>query len=264
MPTVPAKRPLHFFELYQRFIKESSSGKRLQANGKKISDGTITSYNCTILLLQKFCRDKQFELRIRPYRSLNSREKEVEKNYWDKFYKKFTDYLYSDCQHFDNYVGLNIKNIRTFFGYLQKSLLIDTGSFHKQLYVRKEEIPIVTLLPEELNFFIYNSAFVEKLNPVHQKVKDVFVIGSTVALRFSDLMALKRSNLRIANEDWYLMTRSKKTFTDTSIKLPDYAVKILKKYMQQKGGYILPRFNIVNLNKYIKELAELAGFTQSI
>lgn len=264
MITVPAKKPLDFFELYLRFIKESSNGKRLQVNGKRISDGTVTSYTCTMGLLQKFCREKGFELRIRPSRSLNSREKETEKNYWNKFYKKFTEYLYTDCKHFDNYVGLNIKNIRTFFGYLQKSLLIDTGSFHKQLYVRKEEIPIITLMPEELNHFIYNKGFEESLSPALRKVKDVFVFGCTVALRFSDLMALKRTNLQIVNNDWYLVTRSKKTSVDTRIQLPDYAVQVVQKYFKQKPGYLLPRFNIVNLNLYVKELIEAAGFTQHV
>ena len=102
MATVPTKKELAFFELYNRFIKDSKSGKRLQVNGKKIATGTITSYNCTFLLLQKFCTQKQFELRIKPVKQLTRRELETEKNYWNKFYKRFTDYLYLDCNHFDN------------------------------------------------------------------------------------------------------------------------------------------------------------------
>lgn len=264
MATAPPKKELAFFELYNRFIKDSKTGKRLQVNGKKISAGTVTSYNCTLLLLQKFCTAKEFELRIKQVKQLNRRELETEKNYWDKFYKRFTDYLYIDCNHFDNYVGLNIKNIRTFFGYLKKTLLLNVGDFHKQLYIRKEEIPIITLLPEELNFFIYNQPFEEALNARLKKVKDVFVFGCTVALRFSDLLSLKKINLRIINNDWYLQTRSKKTAVDSQIKLPDYAITIAKKYSKQAGGFLLPRFNIVNLNKYIKELTEAAGLVQPV
>ena len=264
MAIVPVKKFLDFFELYTRFIKDSTSGKRLQVNGKKISPGTIKSYSGTLQLLQKFCSVKEFELRIKPIKYLAKRELETEKNYWDKFYKRFTDYLYTDCGHFDNYVGLNIKNIRTFFGYLQKQLLLDTGNFHKQLYVRKEEIPIITLLPEELNFFIYDQTFEESLSGKLRRVKDVFVFGCTVALRFSDLLALKKTNLRLMNNDCYLFTRSKKTTVDTQIQLPDYAVAIINKYKKQKGGFLLPRFNIVNLNKYIKQLAETAKLTQPV
>ena len=264
MATNQPKKEFNFFELFQRFIKDSSSGKRLQVNGKKISEGTLKSYAYTMLLLQKFSAEKGFRLRIRPLKHLSQRDRETEKNYWNKFYKRFTDYLYMDCNHYDNYVGFNIKNIRTFFGYLLKVLLLDVGSFHKQLYVRKEEIPIITLLPEELNFFINNKTFEESLRPLLLRVKDVFVFGCTVALRFSDLMGLKHSNLRLMNNDLYLMTRSQKTSADTQLRLPDYAVDIVKKYRKQKGKYLLPRFNIVNLNKYVKQLTESAGLTQMV
>lgn len=258
------KKTYPFFDLYDRFIKDSETGRRLQPNGKKISTGTIKNYGHTRLLLQKFCIAKSFDLRIANSRRLTQRQMQSEKNYWLKFYKKFTDYLYADCGHFDNYVGANVKNIRTFFGYLQKQLHLNTGEFYKQFYVRKEEVDIVTLLPEELNYFIYDEDFEANLTNRFKKVKDVFVFGCTVALRFSDLMALKKSNIRVNSNKWYLKIRSKKTSTETQVCLPDYAVEILKRHSKIKGGYLLPRFNIVNLNLYVKELNEKAGFTHDV
>jgi len=264
MHTLSSKKAHSFFKLYDKFISDSERGRRLQPNGKKVTSGTIQNYVYTKRILEKFCNSKGFVLRIYSVKYLTQRQMQVEKNYWKKFYKKFTDYLYNDCSHFDNYVGQNIKNIRTFFGYLNKTLLLNVGDFHLQLYVRKEEVPIVTLLPEELNFLIYNKDFEVKLTPKMQRVKDVFVFGCTVALRFSDLLALKKSNLRIINNNWYLNVRSQKTSVDTQISLPDYAIDILKKYRKLKGSFLLPRFNNVNLNLYIKDLMELAGFTHSI
>jgi integrase len=258
------KKELSFFDLYDKFLKDSTSGKRLQPNGKKITEGTIANYTYTKKLLQKFCLEKKFELRLRTIKTLTQRQMHTEKNYWAKFYKKFTEYLYNDCSCFDNYVGANIKNIRTFFGYLNKTLLLNVGDFHLQFYVRKEEIAIVTLLPEELNFLIYDKAFEGSLDKKFKKVKDVFVFGCTVALRFSDLLGLKKSNLRIVNNNWYLLVRSKKTSVDTQISLPDYAIEILKKYPKIKGGYLLPRYNITNLNIYVKQLTEKAGLTHNI
>lgn len=41
------KNLLPFIELYNQFIQDSISGKRLHPNGKKVSKGTITSYECT-------------------------------------------------------------------------------------------------------------------------------------------------------------------------------------------------------------------------
>src|SRR5688572_17686168 len=117
-----AKKSMPFFPLYDRFLKDSTTGRRLQPSGKRISSGTIENYFFTRLLLEKFCEVKQFELRVMNVKFLTHRKMEVEKNYWSKFYKKFTDYLYNDCGHFDNYVGANIKNIKSFFSYLNKQL----------------------------------------------------------------------------------------------------------------------------------------------
>jgi site-specific recombinase XerD len=259
---VPRVKNLPFFASYERFIQDSRRGKRLQPNGKRISGGTVTNYVYTLGLIKKFCDDKKFELRIRPARRLNARELEREKNYWKKFYKRFTDYLYDDCGFFDNYVGHNVKNIRTFFNYLNKDLALGVGDFHKLFYVRKEEIAIFPLMPEELSFLVYNKTFEDSLTSKMKEVKDFFVFGCTVALRFSDLASLKHSNIRIASGQYYLVVRSIKTNTDTLVKLPPYAVDIINKYPRRKR--LLPAFNKVNLNKYIKQLLEQAGLTQPV
>jgi hypothetical protein len=78
------KHSLDFFALYQKFVNDSRKGRRLQPNGKRISDGTTKNYCYTGLLLQRFCEAKGFELRIRSARRLNQRELNSEKNYWKK------------------------------------------------------------------------------------------------------------------------------------------------------------------------------------
>lgn len=258
-----SKKVYSFFNLFEKFIRESKSGKRLQPNGKRFSDGTIENYTCTKKLLEKYCQQKNFYLRVIPERMLSKRETETEKNYWKKFYRRFTNYLYDELGYFDNYVGSVVKNIKTFFNYLNKELVIGVGAFHKQFYVRKEEISIFPLLPEELNFLIYDSTFEQQLTRRMQEVKDVFVFGCTVALRVSDLLQLKKPALRISNGQYYLSVRSQKTSTDTLVKLPAYAVEVILKYQKNKRG-LLPHFNSVNLNKYIKLLLKAAGFTHPV
>jgi hypothetical protein len=156
-------KELPFLDLYDKFIKDSKTGRRLQPDGRKISNGTIENYASTRKLLCQFSSEKSFVLRIRIVKHLDKKQLIVEKNYWTKFYRSFTDYLYNDCNHFDNYVGHTIKNIKTFFNYINKSLLVGTGEFHKSFYIISEQIPILTLMPEELNFFIYNNDFEEQL-----------------------------------------------------------------------------------------------------
>ncbi len=263
MATRILKKELLLVTEFERFIKESRSGKRLQPNGKRISAGTIENYHFTLRLIQKFCDEKGIILRIKPTRWLSSREIEAEKNYWKKFYRKFTCYLYDECGYFDNYAGQTIKNIKTFFNYMNKDRAVGAGDFHKQFYIQKEEITIFPLMPEELNFLTYNQAFEESLTPRMKEVKDFFVFGCTVALRFSDLSALQKTNVRHINGQFYLAVRSVKTSVDTLIKLPLFAVEIIQKYKKLKKR-LLPPFNKTNMNKYIKLLLEQANFTQTV
>jgi integrase len=210
----------------------------------------------------EFSEKYNFPLKLKSIQKLNKRSLQQQKKYYEKFYMSFTNYLYKDRGCFDNYVGFNIKNIKTFFNYINKQMILITGDFYKLFHVYKEEIPIVALLPEELNFMIFNEDFEMSLTPRMKEVKDFFVFGCTVALRVSDLLKLTNSNLRIIGEVWYLEVRSQKTATITQIALPEYAINIIKRYSKKRSKYLLPRFNNSNLNKYLKELAVLAGLTQ--
>lgn len=252
-----------FFSLFNRFVRDSRVGRRLQPNGKRLAEASVNNYRNTLRLLQNFSEYRGFTLRIRVERSLTAREAVAEKNYWKRFHRAFTNYLHNDCGHFDNYVGATFKIVKTFFNYLNKDLALGVGQFHKQFYVRKEDIAIFPLMPEELNYLIYDHAFEQSLCPRLQKVKDLFVFGCTVALRFSDLMALRPFSVREVNGRNYLTVRSRKSGTDTVINLPDYALEIIARYRKQKGR-LLPHFNRTNLNLYIKMLLEQAGFTQPV
>src|SRR3569623_757341 len=204
-------------ELYERFITESERGKRVQTNGKKIGKGTNANYMDTLKLLNKFSEKYIFQLRIRPVKRLNAREFIVEKNNWKKFYNRFTGYLYDNCGYYDNYVGSSVKNIRTFFSYLNKDKNIETGQFYKQFYVRSEDISIFPLMPEELNFLIFNKSFENTLSKRLKEAKDFIVFGCTVALRFSDLNALQKNNIRRINAHYFMVVRSIKTDMETLV-----------------------------------------------
>ena len=256
-------KSIQFLLYFEKFISDSKTGRRLQPSGRMISKGTLVNYEETRKLLEEFIQSQQFNLRIIPVKRLNQRQSLTEKNYWKKFYRKFTNFLYIEKGYFDNSVGSIIKNIKPFFSYLNKDLQLGVGEFYKHFYVRKEEIPILVLLPEELNFLIYNKEFESALPERLKEAKDFFVFGCTVGLRFSDLVSLKRINIKMINEDWWLVIRTKKTRSDLSIKLPEYAKAIILKYKHQKRK-LLPSFNNSNCGKYLKRLMEVAGFTNEV
>lgn len=251
----------NFLQLFEKFIRDSDSGRRLQKSGKRLSKGTIGNYRYLLKLLIDFQMKKEFPLIIQSSNRLNKREFITEKKYWKKFYKEFTNFLYNDLGCFDNYVGSNMKMLRTFFNYLNNDLGFYIGNSHKNFYVRKEEIPVIVLTPEQLNFLIFDKEFETSLSERLLRTKDIFVFGCTVALRISDLMQLKFQNLELIGENYYLKVHSKKTQTYTRIKLPGYAIDIIKKY-KRKQKTLLPYISIFNLNKNIRLLMEASGWTQ--
>ena len=222
------KKATPLLPLFKQFIKDSENGKRLKKNGEKIKKGTIANYKYTYNNLILFCQKKNADLRICDYSKLTKRERLSEKNYWKKFYKKFTDFLYKKgC--FDNYVGANIKHIRTFFNWLSADQGLSTGSYHHLFYVRKEKVEILVLSPDQLKYLIHDKDFHNSLTIAEQRIKDAFVFGCTTGLRFSDLINLTNKNFELQHNNIYLKSRSQKTKIESSIKLPDYAIEIYTK-----------------------------------
>lgn len=254
------KRQYGFFKLFDTFVKDTIKGKRVQKNGKRVRDSSIEPYIYLEKLLMDFSIKKEFPINICSVGKLKKRELQVEKKYWSQFYIKFTDYLYLDCDCFDNYVGSSIKRLRAFFNYLNEEKEMNIGNFHKKFYVHSEAIEIITLIPEQLNFLIYNKAFETSLPEYLKKTKDMFVFGCTVALRVSDIFKLSQNNIESVNGKHYLNVRSQKTNTLTSIALPDYALDIINKYPKDRET-IFQEISISRFNKNIKLLIERTNWT---
>lgn len=258
------KKTSHIIPLFKRFIKESVTGKRVKKNGERIKPGSVQNYNHLLTNLTRFSNDTKFELRICDASKLNKREFLSEKNYWKKFYLKFTDYLYKkDCH--DNYVGSNIKIIRAFFNYLKNDKDISTGNFQRFFYVRKEEVEIFVLSPEQLKFLIHDKEFEQILIPKLRRIKDIFVFGCTTGLRYSDVFLLTNKNFEKMESDWYLKLKSQKTKTFSFIKLSPYAVTIYQKYRPENSkATVFSHTGLSDFNKSLKLIGEQAGFTAPI
>ena len=258
------KKTTPITSLFKQFIKDTETGKRLKKNGERIKPDSIQNYHYVLQNLIQFSSDTNFELRICDASKLNKRELQSEKNYWKKFYQKFTDYLYKKGCH-DNYVGSNIKVIRVFFNYLKNDKDFFTGDFQRLFYVRKEEIEILVLSPEQLKFLIHDKEFENNLSESNRRIKDIFVFGCTTGLRYSDIFLLTNKNFEKVENDWYLKLKSKKTKTFSHIKLPAYAVAIYQKYQSRNvKNPVFGSTSLFNFNKSLKQIGELANFTASV
>jgi integrase len=253
-----------FLKLFRLFMKESGNGKRLKKDGKKIRPSTVDNYIYTYKLLERFCTETGFDLKFIVVSKSRKRDFESAKKYWKKFYLEFTNYMYKDLDYYDNYVGLVIKSLRTFFNYVKEEKNIDIGSFHKTFYVPKEEVAIIALAPEQVNYLIYNTEL-NAILPAHlHRIRDMFVFGCTVCLRVSDLLAIRPQNIVSESGSHYLRITSQKTGTFTSIKLPDYAMEIIEKYRLQKGATLFPSISKDRFNAALKDMGKYLQYNEPI
>ena len=252
--------------LFEQFLQDNAKGRRLKADGSRIKPQTVKNYGYVLKLLQEFETDQNVSLRVLTNPGKNKRIVLAEKKYWKKFYTSFTDFLYIKKKCFDNYVGNVIKVIRIFFNYLNRELSIITGEFYKSFYVKKEEVPIITLLPAQLQVLINDQNFTENLTASLQKSKDIFVFGCTVALRVSDLFNVKFRDIQKLETSYYLALKTIKTGTEVRIKLPDYAINIVDRFKQNAKGRatIFPPIPRTRFNEHVKQITELAGWCQEL
>jgi integrase len=160
-------------------------------------------------------------------------------------------------------VGTNIKILRAFFAYLKRELIVNAGPLGDFLYKTSEDIRVIALSPQRLNFLIHDKDFENSLSPRLQIWKDMFVFGCTTALRFSDISKLNHTHLETVNDDVYLCVRAQKTQMLSRVFLPHYAKDILHKYRRRKLS-LFPPISKVNYNKAIKKIALLAGWKEEI
>jgi integrase len=244
-------------QLLDAFIKDATKGKRTRRDGKRIHIRTIENYTYLKKCLDEFQLRQSLEFRIYIDAHLSQHEKMSAARYYKKFYTAFTNFLYDEKNYYDNYVGLMVKGLRCFFNYLEAERKIAVGVYHKSFYVPKEEIPIIALSLDQLNYLIYNQQYNALLKEKNlDQIRDIFVLGCTVALRVSDLLQLSEKNLLITDRHYYLRVKSQKTATYTSVKLPEYAIAIVDKYA---GLYptLLPDFTPQYFNRRLKKLAAL-------
>jgi len=246
-----------FLILLTDFIKDTAAGRRTKSNGSLISHSTVENYMHMKRLVHNFSKQSTFEIKLYLVNNLNQAEKENAHKYYRKFYIAFTSYMYDDLNYFDNYVGNVVKCLKAFFNYLIKERSIEIGNYHRLFYVPNEEIPIIALNREQLNYVINNAKFKRKVKENELEViRDVFVFGCTVALRISDLLTLSPKNLVIRDNKYYIQVKSQKTKKNTVIKLPDYCVTILKKY-KGKQETLLPSCSLFSFNSKLKKMATL-------
>ncbi len=250
--------------LFQKFISDSRKGKRLQPSGTRIKQSTINFYDFVYLHLKHIESLQKTPIKLIIPTGNNKRDLQKEVKYWKNIYSQLFDYLYNERNCHDNYISSVVKNIKAFFNYLRKDRLINVPEYVYKIQIKKSESAVLALSVEQLKFLIYDKPFEALLNDAEKTIKDIFVFGCTVALRQSDLFAIKYSNIENVNESTYLNVISKKTNSISKVKLPEYAIDILQKYKKSKTKTIFSPMSLNWFNVNLKRIAQKANWTEEI
>lgn len=250
-----------FTKEFERFIRDSVTGKRRKSDGRKISPGTIKQYVCVLKSINKYQLAENEKISILIPQPQSKMYQKREQKYWKAFEVNFSRFLQKG-DALDNYIGLHFKIIKTFFRYLENVRHYSVSNTYRSFRVLSEDIPILVLSPSRLQFMIHNNTFTESLPEHLQKSKDIFVVGCTVGLRFSDLLNISTANLTYWDGQTYLQVKAQKTHTITRIKLPSYILEIFKK--RENGKRLLPQISLHRFNKNIRAICLAAGWNEPV
>ena len=148
----------------------------------------------------------------------------------------------------------------------------DRGYLKHGQDVVNHKTPTLKLAPQKAVIFLKWDEFEKLYNfefPANKKylelTRDRFCFCCLTSIRHSDLDILRRANFDNPEDPTKLTFVSKKTNDGLTIFLVPEAVELYKKYLDiPTGGLAFPKKSNQKMNKNIKEIAEMLGFTREV
>lgn len=177
------------------------------------------------------------------------------------FYEDFMFY-FSEKDYTSNSFGKMVKELKTIMSAAKREGLHNNNSFlDPEFLITRYEATEIYLTRRETDI-LYNWDFEGK--KTYDEVRDVFLIGCYTALRFSDYSRIEKKfifdQLR-PDGKMIRVLKMKTTKQSNTVEIPlsPNALSILKKY-----DFNLPKIYEQKMNKYIKEVCEIAGINTEI
>lgn len=206
------------------------------------SELTLKKYKGLLQHLHDFAAHRRFKL---TFAGLDQR-----------FYELFTAYLIQQKGHTNNTVGKYISTLKTFLRWAADRGLNEQVAFNK-FKVPNEKSDIIYLTEAELMALC---ALDLSGNATLAKVRDAFCFGCFTGQRFSDLAAIRSTDIR--NGTWYLHQLKGRKTVQVEVPLSEFALEILERYKDSSKP--LPMMTNQRMNLYLKELGALAGINEPI
>lgn len=218
------------YELFDRFI----SGE-IKYKGKDKSTNTLKSYTTTKSHLQAF------DLKTRYHVSFENINLD--------FFYGYTSFLNKELALKPNTIGKDITILKTVLNEAVDLGLTTNLQFkHKKFSIAEEETDAVYLTEKEIiALYRYNFSKNKRL----EQVRDLFVFGCFVGLRFSDYSNIKPGNIVIIEEDLFIKVKTQKTKEEVIIPCNPIILEIFEKYKNNPNQ--LPKtISNQKFNEYLK------------
>lgn len=222
-----------FTIFFERFIKQSEGGIRLNNSGRPLSKGTFQIYHVTLDVVKEFEKTK----RKKPLTWLDMDF---------EFYTDFTEYLTTEKKLATNTIGKYIKTIKTVLNDATDREINTNLKFRtKKFKTVSEETESIYLSEKELKEMELLDL---SQTPYLDRVRDLFLIGSYTGVRFSDWDKIRPEQVK-GN---LIEITTEKTGKKVVIPIHPTVQKIFLKYDNE-----LPRRpSNQNTNAYLKEIGQ--------
>jgi integrase len=228
------------FSLIQKFVDNEISYRGRQRQGN-----TTRTYKTTLNHLKEFAKKTKTVL---DYDSITL-----------DFYNQYVTYLRKQGLNV-NSIGRDTKNIKTFMNEAVDMGYTTNLQFkHKKFAVGREDTEAVYLTWDEI-LKLYRHDFSD--NKRLERVRDLFVFGCCIGLRYSDFSRIKPENIIKDGIDYFIKVTTQKTGEMVIIPAHPLVLEILKKYKSENST--LPRsVSSQRFNDYIKEACKIVGEAES-
>ena len=124
--------------------------------------------------------------------------------------------------------------------------------------IRLEKVDRGYLTEDEIKIILKKKMVSERL----EHVRDLFVFSCFCGLAYSDVANLRQENIQKSFDgNLWIITRRKKTNTESNIRLLDVPKRIIEKYKGlARDGHVFPVPSNGSCNKILKEIGRQCGF----
>ncbi len=193
-----------------QFVKDCETGIRLSPKRQKLKPSSISSYKTTQRMLEKFQRHAKITLILKDFSQTDI--------------DKFSDFLIIDEELAMNTHAKSMMDLLQIIKYAVKQKRIPAAKMVElEFDTRREETDSIYLTEEEILQMLEIKDFDE---PIHEVVRDVFVLGCFTGMRFSDYSTIDTTAIRNNRLEFV----QKKTGGKVTIPIHPVVNTILKKY----------------------------------